>query len=123
MKIEFNSDNDLPLNKILKLHSLATFVRYIFEEDSKYYPLFYINICINSEVIDINKTSETKECHICHSWYFLDKDFEYESYQIIDFTIVPMKGSHYRIYFWYMNKDDARNIMNSSNLNEKCGLL
>ena len=26
-----------------------------------------------SEGIDINKTSASKECDICHYWYFLDK--------------------------------------------------
>ena len=26
-----------------------------------------------SEGIDVNKTSSSKECDICHHWYFLDK--------------------------------------------------
>ena len=26
-----------------------------------------------SEEIDVNMTSESKECDICHNWYFLDK--------------------------------------------------
>ena len=26
-----------------------------------------------SEKTDVNKTSESKECDICHYWYFLDK--------------------------------------------------
>ena len=26
-----------------------------------------------SERIDTNKTSASKECNICHYWYFLDK--------------------------------------------------
>ena len=30
-----------------------------------------------SEVIDANKTSASKECNICHYWYFLDKNFKY----------------------------------------------
>ena len=30
---------------------------------------------INSEGIDVNKTSASKECDICHYWYFLNKDF------------------------------------------------
>ena len=38
MKIKFNSDDDLPLNKILKLHNLTIIVRSVFEEDGKYYP-------------------------------------------------------------------------------------
>ena len=37
MKIKFNSDDNSPLNKILKLHNLAVIVRSVFEEDGKYY--------------------------------------------------------------------------------------
>ena len=33
-----------------------------------------------SEGIDINKTNVSKECKICHYWYFLDKGFKYVSY-------------------------------------------
>ena len=28
-----------------------------------------------SEELDVNKTSASKECYICHYWYFLNKDF------------------------------------------------
>ena len=38
-------------------------------------------------------------------------------------AIVYNKGSAYRIHFWYMNKDDAINIMNGSNLVHKRGVL
>ena len=38
-------------------------------------------------------------------------------------AIFSVKGSDYRIHFWYMRKDDAINIMKSSDLNEKTGLL
>ena len=30
--------------------------------------------------IDINKTSASKECKICHYWYFKDNRFKYELY-------------------------------------------
>ena len=34
-----------------------------------------------SEGIDVNKSSDkSKECDICHYWYFLDKTFTYEQY-------------------------------------------
>ena len=33
-----------------------------------------------------------------------------------DVAIVSVKGSGYRINFWYMSKDDAINIMKNSNL-------
>ena len=33
-----------------------------------------------SEGIDIDKTNKSIECDICHYWYFLDKNFNYEKY-------------------------------------------
>ena len=38
-------------------------------------------------------------------------------------AIVYIKGSAYRIHFWYMSKDDAINIMNGSILLYKKGVL
>ena len=38
-------------------------------------------------------------------------------------AIVYIKGSAYRIHFWYMSKDNAVNIMNGSNLVHKTGVL
>ena len=40
-----------------------------------------------------------------------------------DVAIVFIKGSDYRIHFWYMSKDDALSIMNNSNLNDKTRVL
>ena len=40
-----------------------------------------------------------------------------------DVAIVSMKGSDYRIHFWYMSKDDAISIMYNSNLIDKNGTL
>ena len=82
-----------------------------------------------SEGIDVNKTSASKECDICHYWYFKNIGFNYEPYicndcydlmekamSFNDVAIVYVKGSAYRIHFWYMSKVDAISIMNSSNL-------
>ena len=33
-----------------------------------------------SEGIYINKTNASKECEICHYWYFSDKGFKYKPY-------------------------------------------
>ena len=33
-----------------------------------------------SKGIDLNKTSESKECMICHYWYFLDIAYKYGQY-------------------------------------------
>ena len=40
-----------------------------------------------------------------------------------DVAIVSVKGSDYRIRFWYMSKGDAINIMKNSPLDKKYGLL
>ena len=40
-----------------------------------------------------------------------------------DVAIVYVKGSAYRIHFWYKNKDDAISIMNNSNLLIKKGFF
>ena len=40
-----------------------------------------------------------------------------------DVAIDSVKGSDYKIHFWYMSKDNAISIMNSSDLSEKSGLL
>ena len=66
-----------------------------------------------SEGVDINKTKASKECDICHYWYILDKNFNYEqnvcngchdltqkpeSFDHV--AIVSVKGNDYRIHFW-----------------------
>ena len=42
MKMKFNSDDDFPLNKILKLRILTIIVRSVFAEDGKYYPQIFL---------------------------------------------------------------------------------
>ena len=89
-----------------------------------------------SEGIDVNKTSASKACDICHYWYFKDIGFKYEPYHcngcrdlmqkamsFKDVAIVYIKGSAYRIHFWYIIKDDAISIKNNCNLIDKKGVL
>ena len=84
----------------------------------------------------VNKTSLSKECDVCHYWYFKYIDFKYEPYlcngchnlmqksmSFNNIGIVYVKGSAYRIYSRHMSKDDAINIMNNSNLDDKMGVL
>ena len=91
----------------------------------------------NSEGIDTNKkTSASKECNICHYWYFLDKNFNYDPYlcngchdlmqKAMSFknaAIISIKGNDYRIHFWYVSKNNAIALMTNSNLNDKNGIL
>ena len=43
MKIKFNSDDDLPLNKALKFHNITITIRSVFEEDGKLYPQVFLD--------------------------------------------------------------------------------
>ena len=43
MKIKFNSDDDLPLNKPLKFHAMTIIIRSVFEEDGKLYPQVFLD--------------------------------------------------------------------------------
>ena len=46
MKIRFESDDNLPLGRILKPRMLTVIVRSVFEEDGKYYPQVFLNECL-----------------------------------------------------------------------------
>ena len=89
-----------------------------------------------SKGIDINKTNASKECDICHYWYFLGRCFKHKPYlcngchnlmqkamNFNDVAIVSVKRSDYRIRFWNISKDDAMNIIKNFNLDLKNGLL
>ena len=89
-----------------------------------------------SEGIDTDKTSASKECNICHYWYFLDKNFNYDPYlcngchdlmqKAMSFKnagIVSIKGNDYRIHFSYISKNVAIALMTNSNLNDKNGVF
>ena len=43
MKIEFNSDNNLPSNKPLKFHLMTITIRSVFEEDGKLCPHVFLD--------------------------------------------------------------------------------
>ena len=42
MKIEFNSDDNLPLNKPLKFDAMTIIIRSVFKEDAKLYPQVFL---------------------------------------------------------------------------------
>ena len=82
-----------------------------------------------SDGIDVNKINASKECDICHYWYFKDIGFKYKPYlckgchdlmqkaiSFNDVAIVYVKGSAYIILFWYMRKNDAISIMSNSSV-------
>ena len=43
MKIKFNTNDDLPLNKPLKFHNMTIIIRSVFEEDGKIYRQVFLD--------------------------------------------------------------------------------
>ena len=46
IKIKFDTDDNLPLNKTLKLHNMKIIIRSVFEEDGKFYLQIYFDECL-----------------------------------------------------------------------------
>ena len=89
-----------------------------------------------SEGIDVNKTKKSKECDICHYWYFLDKGFKSQpnvcnryhdllmiSMNLSDIAILNIKSTDYRCIISRISKNEAINLMQNANLTKKSGTL
>ena len=50
MKIKFNSDDDLPLNKPSQFHLMAITIRSVFEEDGK----LYLQVFLDDTLYELN---------------------------------------------------------------------
>ena len=46
MKIKFNSDDELALNKTTEIDSMIIVVRAVFHENNKYYPQVFVGECM-----------------------------------------------------------------------------
>ena len=93
--------------------------------------LYYDRINI-SEGIDVNKTSASNECDICHYWYFLNFSFKFQSnvcnrcqdllmmsIKLSDIAILNIKDSDYRCSISLISKNEAINLMQNADLTEK----
>ena len=129
MKIKFNTDNNLLLNKPLKLHLLTIIVRCIFEEDIKFYLQLYLDDCLydlktmiqldrieDSQGIDLNRTDKSKECKICYYNYFKNgfksdskvcNDGDWGIKSVGNFAIMHVNGFGYRFLMFDMTKEDV----------------
>ena len=77
-----------------------------------------------SEGIDASKISASKECGICHYWYFLNFSFKFQtnvcnrchdllimSINLSNIAILNIKGSDYRCIISLISKNEAINLM------------
>ena len=97
--------------------------------------LYYDRIEV-SEGMDVNKTSESKECNICHYCYFLDEGFKFQLYvwdichdllmmsmNLSEIGILDIKGSDYCHIISKIGKSEAINLIQNIDLTEKSGTL
>ena len=90
--------------------------------------LYYEGIDV-SEGINVNKTSASKECDICHHWHFLDKGFKFQldvckgchdvlmmPIKLNDIAILNIRGVDYRCIINRISKNDAVNLLQSADL-------
>ena len=149
IRIEFDSDQNLPVNKLLKLHNLTIVVKSVLQKDNNCRTwihtirilnwLLSTNLFIwmyvwdteilqyeridSSEGIDINKSNKSKECMICHYWYFKDIGYKLEpyvcnrchdismlAYDLENVAILNVKDVDYRCILWNMTRNDAVSI-------------
>ena len=88
-----------------------------------------------SEGIDTNKISASKECMLCHYWYFKDVGFKFKphvcnkcldelmtAYKLKNIAILNVKGVDFRCILCGISRDEAVNKLNKSVLEDK-GLL
>ena len=80
-----------------------------------------------SEQININKTSASKECELCHYWFFKDIGFKFEehvcnkchdlstmAYSLKNVAILSAKGATFRFLLMGISKNEALKRLNNS---------
>ena len=85
-----------------------------------------------SEGSNLNKTSASKECDICHYWYIWNYSFKFQSnvcskcYDLLmmsinlsNIAILNIKGSGYRRIISLISKNEAIKLMQNADLTKK----
>ena len=80
-----------------------------------------------SEGIDINKTNASKECELCHYWFFKDIGFKFEehvcnkchdlltiAYSLKDIATLNGKGATFRCILMGISKNEGLKGLNNS---------
>ena len=80
-----------------------------------------------SEGIDVNKTSVSKECELCHYWFFKNVGFKFEehvcnrchdlltmAHSLKNIAILSAKGATFRCLLMGISKNEALKKLNNS---------
>ena len=85
-----------------------------------------------SEGIDVNKTRLSKECMLCHYWFFKDVWFKFEehvcngchdlltmAHGLENIAILSAKGATFRCNLWGISRNKGLRRLNNSALDDK----
>ena len=134
----------MPLEKTLTFHNVIIHIKSVWNKDPNN---CYYNILLEkysyelpkdnddnkyflfNKSIDVNNTNESKECDICHYWYFLDKRFNFQpdvcngcndvlmSINLNDIAILNIHDVYYRCIIIGISKIKAINLMQNIDSN------
>ena len=119
---------------------MAIIIKCVFSEGSKFYPQLFLDKKKHfsvkmlqyekidaSEGIDVNKASASKECDLCHYWFFKDVGFKFEehvcngchdlltmAYSLKNIAILSAKGATFRCLLMGISKNEALKKLNNS---------
>ena len=82
-----------------------------------------------SEGIDLDQTNKSRECKICHYWYYLNKNLSHCPFTCDGCYDIVQKSTgfkniaiiHFKVYFKDISKNKAKRLMNRFNLVGKTG--
>ena len=98
--------------------------------------MYYKNAAVRkidaSEGIDVNKTSLSKECELCHYCFFKDVGFKFEehvcnkchdlltmAYGLENISILSAKGADFRCILWGISRNEGLRRLSNSVLEDK----
>ena len=134
----------MPLEKTLTFHNVIIHIKSVWNKDPNN---CYYNILLEkysyelpkdnddnkyflfNKSIDVNNTNESKECNICHYWYFLNKRFNFQpdvcngcndvlmSINLNDIAILNIHDVYYRCIIIGISKIKAIKLMQNIDSN------
>ena len=88
--------------------------------------LWYQKIDVSEEIY-VNKTSASKECELCHYWFFKDIGFKFEehvcnkchdlltiAYSLKNIAILSAKGATFKCILMGISKNEGLKRLNNS---------
>ena len=118
MKIKYNLDDELPLNKTIEIPTMTIVVRAIFfMKIANITHKFFLEECLYKLQVKFRFTFQPNVCNRCHDLLMM-------SVNLINTAILNIKGSDYRsIINLIMDKSGTKNLMQNADFTKKSRTL